>query len=101
VRKRIEHRANSRRRHSVKPVSRAWASFSKRLASVLAKLEEDQCLIICAMSGNRFVQFACLGEGGMRAEVTSNHCLDGKDRLNRRQISWLRAHGMSIFAAAW
>jgi hypothetical protein len=56
-------------------------------------LEKDQCLIICAMTGNRFVQFACLGEGGMRAEVTSNHCLNGKDRLNRGQISWLRAHG--------
>jgi hypothetical protein len=93
VRKRIEHRANSHRRHSAKPVSRAWASFSKMLASVLAKLKEDQCLIVAAMSGNRYVQFACLGEGGMRTEVTSNHWLDGKDRLNRRQISWLRARG--------
>jgi hypothetical protein len=93
VRKRIDHRANSQRRHFAKTVSPAWASFSKRLAFVLGKLEEDQCLIVEAMSGNRFVQFACLGKGGMRAEVTSNHCLDGKDRLNRRQISWLRAHG--------
>ena len=31
----------------------------------------------------------------MRAEVTSNHFLEDADRLNRRQMSWLRSHGWS------
>ena len=29
----------------------------------------------------------------MRAEVVSNHFLEGDDRLTRRQMSWLRSHG--------
>jgi hypothetical protein len=70
-----------------------WAPFKKRLTSVLSQLEKDQYLIISAKGLNRFVQFACQGEEGMRVEVTSNHFLKGRDRLNRRQISWLRAHG--------
>jgi hypothetical protein len=74
-------------------MSPAWDAFSKKLAFVLSKLEKDQYLIISAEGSNRFVQFACQGEQGMRVEVTSNHFLKGKDRLNRRQASWLRANG--------
>lgn len=29
----------------------------------------------------------------MRIEITSNHFLEDEDRLNRRQMSWLRSHG--------
>jgi hypothetical protein len=96
VGKRIEHRAGARRRHSAKPVSRAWVAFSKRLALVLSKLEEDQYLIVSVDGCNRFIQFACEGEEGMRVEVVSNNFLKGKDRLNRRQISWLRTNGWKV-----
>jgi hypothetical protein len=78
---------------SADKASRAWVPFRKKLAFVLSKLEKNQFLIISARGSNRFVQFAFQGEAGMRVEVTSNHFLKGKDRLNRRQISWLRANG--------
>jgi hypothetical protein len=78
---------------STKAVSRDCPLFEEKLTSVLSKLEEDQCLIISAKKGNRFVQFACQGAWGMRAEVTCNHFLKGEDRLTRRQMSWLRSHG--------
>ena len=91
--KTTDNRAGSRRRDSTEPVSRAWVPFSKKLAFVLSKLKEDQYLIISAKSCNRYLQFACQGKDGMRVEVTSNHFLKGKNRLNRRQISWLCANG--------
>lgn len=83
-------------RDSADTACQAWAPFEQRLTSVLSKLENDQYLIISAKGSNRFVQFACQGEEGMRVEVTSNHFLKGRDRLNRRQISWLRAHGWNV-----
>src|ERR1035437_1175561 len=85
--------AVSRRYGSTKAVSRDWDIFLERLTSVLSKLEEDQSLIVSAKNSNRFVQFACQGVWGMRVEVTSNHFLKDDDRLNRRQVSWLRSHG--------
>ncbi len=85
--------AVSGRYGSTKPVSRDWDIFAERLTSVLSKLEEDQYLIVSAKNSNRFVQFACQGAWGMRVEATSNHFLENKDRLNRRQMSWLRSHG--------
>ncbi len=91
--KTTDNRAVSRPRDSVEIVSRAWAPFSKKLAIVLSQLEQKQYLIISAKSCNRYIQFACQGGEGMRVEVTSNHFLKGKNRLNRRQISWLRANG--------
>lgn len=80
-------------RRAAKATSRDWGIFSERLTSVLAKLKEDQYLIISAKNGNRYVQFACQGAWGMRAEVTSNHFLEGSDKLKRREMSWLRSHG--------
>ncbi|WP_348263249.1 hypothetical protein P8935_01525 [Telmatobacter sp. DSM 110680] len=91
--KSIENRAVSRNRDSLKTLSRAWTYFSKKLALALSKLKEDQYLIINAKRCDRYVQFACDGEKGMRVEVSSNHFLKGKDRLNRRQTSWLRENG--------
>jgi hypothetical protein len=72
---------------STGPIAQAWAALSQKLAYILSKLEQDQYLIISEKTRNRYVQFACQGEVGMRVEVTSNHFLKGKDRLNRRQIS--------------
>ena len=74
-------------------IPQAWAPFSKKLAAVLSKLEMDQYLIVSAKDSNRFVQFANEDEAGTRVEVTSNHFLKGRDRLNRRQISWLQTNG--------
>jgi len=80
-------------RRSAKAVSQDWIPFAEKLDYVLSKMKTGQFLIISARSGNRFVQFACQGEWGMRVEVASNHFLKGKDRLNRRQMSWLCLHG--------
>ena len=85
--------AVSRRYGSTQVVSRDWDVFLERLTFVLSKLEEDQYLILSAKNSNRFVQFACQGVWGMRVEASSNHFLKDDDRLNRRQISWLRSHG--------
>lgn len=89
----IDKRAVSDVRDFLASIPQAWAPFSKKLAAVLSKLEMDQYLIISAKDSNRFVQFANEGEAGTRIEVTSNHFLKGRDRLNRRQISWLRTNG--------
>jgi len=89
----IDNRAVSDVRDFLTSIPQAWAPFSKTLDVVLSKLEKDQYLIISAKGSNRFVQFACQGEEGMRVEVTSNHFLKGKERLSRRQISWLLANG--------
>jgi hypothetical protein len=84
--------AISRCRVSVNADGPDWALFTKKLALFLSNLENDQYLIISAKGSNRFVQFACHGEEGMRVEVASNQFLKGKDRLRRRQISWLLAN---------
>jgi hypothetical protein len=91
----IDKRAVSDVRDFLASIPQAWTPFSKKLAAVLSKLEMDQYLIISAKDSNRFVQFANEGEAGTRVEVTSNHFLRGRDRLNRRQISWLRSSGWS------
>jgi hypothetical protein len=89
----IDKRAVSDVRDFLASIPQAWASFSKKLSAVLSKLEMDQYLIISAKDSNRFVQFASEGEAGTRVEVTSNYFLKGRDRLNRRQILWLRTNG--------
>lgn len=75
------------------PVSRDWAVFAERLTQALSELEEDQFLILSTKSGQRYLQFAGQGSWGLRAEVSSNHFLEGDDRLSRRQMAWLRKHG--------
>ncbi len=74
-------------------ISKNWAPFAHNLSQVLARLEEDQFLILSSKHGNRFLQFSCQGAWGMRAEVASNHFLKGNDRLSRREMAWLRTHG--------
>lgn len=83
----------SQRKRAVRRVSKDWTPFALQLAQVLSRLEEDQFLILTAKHGNRYLQFSCQGAWGMRAEVTSNHFLKGEDRLARREMAWLRAHG--------
>ena len=84
---------DSQRQHAARRISRDWDPFSRNLDQVLSRLKEDQFLILTAKHGNRFLQFSCQGHWGMRAEVASNHYLEGDDRLTRKEMSWLRAHG--------
>ncbi len=83
----------SQRQRAVRRASKDWTPFARQLAQVLSRLEEGQFLILTAKHGNRYLQFSCQGAWGMRTEVTSNHFLKGDDRLARREMAWLRAHG--------
>lgn len=74
-------------------MSVAWPPFQKRLASVLAQLEEDQFLIISVKAGIGFVQFAGQGSFGMRAETVSNSYLPKTEQLDRKQVSALAELG--------
>ncbi len=84
---------DSQRQHAGRRISRDWDPFAHNLDQVLSRLEEDQFLILTAKHGNRYLQFSCQGHWGMRAEVASNHYLEGDDRLSRKEMSWLRNHG--------
>lgn len=77
---------------NVSPTGRtsvAWPPFAQKLADVLAKLEEDQFLVVCVKHSSRFVQFAAQGTFGMRAEMTSNSYLTKQEQLSPRQIAAL------------
>lgn len=63
-----------------------WTPFSKRLQFTLAAMTEDQFLVISLKETNRFVQFAAQGALGMRAEVSSNHFLSGREKLGEKQV---------------
>ena len=71
----------------------AWAPFQKKLAGALAKLEEDQFLIVALKHSRRFVQFAAQGAFGMRAETTSNHYLTKQEQLDAKQLLALKTLG--------
>ena len=70
-------------------VSVAWAPFAEKLAKGLAKLEEDQYLILPVKRSRRFVQFAGQGSNGLRMEATGNKYLGKHEQLNADQISAL------------
>jgi hypothetical protein len=72
-----------------------WPPFAEKLATALAKLEEDQYLILLVKRSNRFVQFAAQGSYGMRVETTSNAYLSKPEKLNKRQIATLLQNGWS------
>ena len=93
MRKTATERDVSQRQHADRRISRDWEPFARNLDQVLSRLEEDQFLILTAKHGNRYLQFSCQGSWGMRAEVVSNHYLEGDDRLSRKEMSWLRNHG--------
>jgi hypothetical protein len=54
------------------PSSDAWDELQRSLATALADLEEDECLIIASKAEHYFVQFSGQGKHGMRAEAVSN-----------------------------
>ncbi len=82
----------SKTKTKLTPVSNfsvAWPPFAQKLAAVLAKLEEDQYLILAVKRSNRFIQFASQGAFGIRVETTSNHYLSKQEKLDARQIAAL------------
>ena len=81
------------RQHADRRVSKDWGPFAQSLSRVLARLEEDQFLILSAKKGNRYLQLSCQGAWGTRIEVVSNHFLKGDDRLTRQEMAWLCTHG--------
>lgn len=93
MRKAEADRDDSQRQQAGRRISRDWIPFAHNLDQVLSRLKEDQFLILTAKHGNRYLQFSCQGSWGMRAEVASNHFLEGGDRLSRKEMSWLRSHG--------
>lgn len=74
-------------------VGRDWQPFVDRLAAALAKLGEDQNLILAVEHRQRFVQFAGSGASGLRAESVSNAYLAESDQLLGDQVAALIAAG--------
>ncbi len=74
-------------------ISVAWPHFEKKLTAVLARLEEDQYLVISVKGTNRYVQFAGQGSFGMRVETTSNNYLSKPDQLEAEQVAALLEAG--------
>lgn len=73
-----------------------WASLERRLAAALGCLEEGHYLILETRGEEEpyYVQFACDGEEGFRAEAVSNRFLSGWRRLDSiaegrlRRLGW-------------
>ena len=81
---------------SQEKVSVAWAPFAQELAKVLAKLEEDQYLILPIKRSRRFVQFAGQGSYGLRIEATGNKYLPKHEQLDADQIADLVKLGWNL-----
>jgi hypothetical protein len=69
-----------------------WDDFERDLAATLPLLD-DECLILSARKGNRFVQFSADPRRGVRAETVSNAYLETGDRLDDGQVAALVALG--------
>lgn len=70
-----------------------WAEFATRLASVLARMREDQCLIVADKRCSRFVQLTDHGVFGLHAELPPNSQLLPSDQLDASQRSALAMLG--------
>ena len=77
-------------------LSREWELFGKRLALVIADLEEDEYLIISEKRRKIYVQFSAQGYYGMRMEAIANEFLDPADRLTRDALRTLRSLGWRL-----
>ncbi len=67
----------------------AWSGFTRRLASVLQDLQEDQFLVVSVKKSSLYVQFAAQGYYGLHVETTSNKYLTGLEQLNDTQTRML------------
>lgn len=72
----------------------AWKAFAQKLATVLAKLQEDEFMCLSVRDSDRYVRFSLEWEFGMRVETTSNIFLDKREHLADKQIA-------SLIAAGW
>src|SRR5512136_781193 len=72
-----------------------WDAFERDLAAAL-RLLRDECLILAAREGNRFVQFCGDPEQGLFAETVSNAFLPPGERLEEGQERALRELGWTL-----
>lgn len=86
-------KTRSRTRENGTP-SRRWEAFERALAAAIAALDEE-CVILSAKQGNRFVQLGAHPSSGLRAEAVSNGYLEGDERLTGEQVVALEALGWS------
>lgn len=84
-----------------------WIRFESDLADTLQGLEEDEFLVVSAKQANQFVQFACQGRFGMRAEAASNAYIAGpqglltpEDQALMAQLGWSAPTGSAEEEAA-
>lgn len=83
--------------HTAPTADVAWATLAGALASGLADLQEDECLILSYKRANYFVQFAALGKYGVRAEASSNTFIEPDASLiddqyaKMAELGWQRA----------
>jgi L-2-hydroxyglutarate oxidase LhgO len=93
---------NASTRQQEQPVQRkpsvAWPPFAKALASALARLEEDQFLVISTKQGDHFVQFAGQRSFGLRAETASNGFPPKSEQFSDAQIKAPACIGGEMFA---
>ncbi len=69
-----------------------WEAFQEALASALSVLKEE-CLIVSAKVGNRFVQFNVCPDEGVFAESVSNAYLGPDEKLDVGQLAELLSLG--------
>jgi len=69
-------------------VQRAWSDFRERLADHIARMVDDDYLILSALDGDEeasgsapYAQFCAFGEGAVRCEVSSNAFLEERVAL--------------------
>ncbi len=74
----------------------AWREFQARLADRLAAMEEDDVVVVEAITGHEpeagaapYVQFCAYGPGMLRGEVAGNHVLDEPWQLDAQGVRTL------------
>lgn len=66
---------------AAEPLPRGWAPFARRLAGVLAGMEDNTFLILTVAGRHRFVQFAGDADGRLVAECVGDHFLEDDQQL--------------------
>jgi len=75
-------------------LSNPWTTFAHKLATMLAKLNQDEFLCLSVRDSDRYVRFSCEWKFGMRVDTTCNAFLDEQEHLDEQQIA-------SLLAAGW
>jgi hypothetical protein len=81
------------------PLPAVWAELATRLASVLARMRNDQCLILADKRSSRCVQLTSHGVFGLRVQLPCNAQLPPADRLGAAHRAALAALGWQSLAA--